>query len=41
MLFRSDGRVDVQVMVDKIRINSRGFASVLGKYINIVSKEFN
>ena len=41
MLSRSDGGVDVQVMADKIRINSRGFASVPGKYVNIVSEEFN
>ena len=41
MLSRSDGGVDVQVMADKIRINSRGFASVLGKHFNIVSEEFN
>ena len=29
------------MMADKIRINSKGFASVLGKYVNIVSEEFN
>ena len=38
---KSDGRVDIQVMVDKVRINSRGFASVLSKYVDIVSEEFN
>ena len=41
MLSRNDGRVDIQVMADKVRINSRGFASVLGKYVDIVSEEFN
>ena len=41
MLSRSDGGVDVQVMADKIRINSRSLANVSGKYVNIVSEEFN
>ena len=41
MLSRSDGGVDIQVMADKIRINSKGFTSVPGKYVDIVSKEFN
>ena len=41
MLSRSDGRVDIQVMTDKVKINSRGFASVPGKYVNIVSEEVN
>ena len=41
LLSRSDGGIDVQVMADKIRINSRGFAGIPGKYVNIVSKEFN
>ena len=41
MLSRNDGGVDVQVMVEKIRINSRGFTSVPGKYVNIISEEFN
>ena len=41
MLSRSDGRVDIQVMADKVRINSKGFASVPGKYVDIVSEEFN
>ena len=33
LLSRSDGGVDVQVMADKIRINSRGFTSVPGKHL--------
>ena len=41
MLSRSDGGVNVQVMADKIRINSRGFAGIPSKYVNIVSEEFN
>ena len=41
LLSRSDGGVDIQVMANKIRINSKGFASVPGKYVNIVSEEFN
>ena len=41
MFFKSDGRIDIQMMADKVRINSRGFANVLGKYVNIVSKEFD
>ena len=41
MLSRSDRKVDIQMMADKVRINSRGFASVPGKYVDIVSEEFN
>ena len=41
LLSRSDWWVDIQVMADKIRINSWGFASVLSKHVNILSKEFN
>ena len=41
MLSKSDGRVDIQVMIDKVKIDSRGFASVPGKYVDIVSEEFN
>ena len=41
MLSRCDGRVDIQAMIDKVRIDSRGFASVPGKYVDIVSEEFN
>ena len=41
MFFKSDGRIDIQMMADKVRINSRGFVSVLGKYIDIVSEEFD
>ena len=33
--------VDIQVMTDKVRINSRVFASVPGKYVDIVSEEFD
>ena len=41
LLSRSDGGVDVQVMADKIKINSRGFAGVPSKYVNILPEEFN
>ena len=41
MFFRSYGRVDIQMMIDKVRINFRGFVSVPGKYVDIVSKEFD
>ena len=41
MFSRNYRRVDIQMITDKVRINSRGFASVLGKYIDIVSEEFD
>ena len=41
MLFSSDGRVNIQVMADKVKINSKGLASVPGKYVDIVLEEFN
>ena len=41
MFSRSYGRVDIQMMADKVRINSRGFVSVPGKYIDVVSEEFD
>ena len=41
MFSRNYRRVDIQMMTDKIRINSRGFTSVPGKYVDFVSEEFN
>ena len=41
MFSRSYGRVDIQMMAHKVRINSRGFANVPGKYVDIVSEEFD
>ena len=41
MFSRNYKRVDIQMVTDKIRINSRDFASVPGKYVDIVSEEFN
>ena len=41
LLSRSDWRVDIQVMADKVRINSWGFASVPSKHVNVLPEEFN
>ena len=41
MFSRNYRRVDIQMVTDKIRINSKGFASILGKYVDIVLEEFN
>ena len=41
MFSRNYKRVDIQMVTDKIGINSRGFASVPDKYVDIVSEEFD
>ena len=41
LLLGSDGRVDIEVMADKVRVDLGGIAGIPCKYINISFKKLN